>query len=110
MNFAWVLRQIVELRSRRVDEVIFCVLRAPEFTPVKVNPRHEGFSIEDAVARSLINSKLWKQAASLHLRRDLQPDSAQYRGHQIDERNRIGNRARRGILRQPSIWQSDDQR
>src|ERR1700681_705080 len=98
MNFAWILRQIVELRSRRVDEVIFCVLLAPQFTPVEVNSQHEGLAIDDPVARSLITSKLWKQAASLHLRRNLQPDGAQNRGHQIDKRSRVGNRARRGIF------------
>src|SRR5207302_6202214 len=62
------------------------------------------------VAPGVVVAKLGKQAASLYLRRDLQPDSTQNRGHQIGERNRIGNCACRGILRQPILWQSNDQR
>ena len=50
-------------------------------------------------------TKLGKQTASLHLRRNVQPDGVQHGGHQIDERYRIGNRAGRSIFRQP-----DDQR
>src|ERR1700694_3338023 len=76
VNFARILRQIVELGPRRVDEMIFGVLRASQFTPVEVNSRQEGLSIEDAVAVGLVSSKLGKQAAPLNLWRDLHPDSA----------------------------------
>src|ERR1700730_11831836 len=98
--------------------MIFCVLRSPQFPSVKVNPRQEGLAVEDAAAAGLVaaaglgagTSKLRKQAAPLYLRRNLQPDGAQNRGHQIDERNRIGNGACRGLFRKPILWQSNDQR
>ena len=51
--------EIVEFGSRRIDEVILCILHAPQFAPVEMQPGKKGLSIERTIGLARLAREDW---------------------------------------------------